>query len=343
MERFLPDKAIDLLDEAGAYFKLYKKSKTINISKKDIEFIINKNLSIKITKHNNSSLKELPQRLKSRIFAQNNAIDTLYKTLLKNKAGLGGISKPIGVFLFVGNSGVGKSELAKELALGLGVELIRFDMSEYSEAHSTSKLIGSPAGYVGYEQGGLLVESIRKNPNCVLLLDEIEKAHNTIYTLFLQVFDNATLSDNYGQKADFRNVIIILTSNIGTNETSKLGFNMTNTNNVALDLFPIELRNRLDSIIYFNALNKNDLKLIIKKNIAQIQAQIPQFKLKVDSRIYEHLLSLDFDESLGAREIDRLLDREIKIPLSEIILFKKINSSKVIHIKLKVDRIVFEY
>ncbi|MDE6886494.1 MAG: AAA family ATPase [Helicobacteraceae bacterium] len=347
-DRFLPDKAIDLLDEAGAYYKIYGKKNingVIEINRANIEFLMTKNTKIPIS-HNDSDvslLKNLSKNLKVRIFGQDSAIDAIYKNLLKNKAGLNNPNKPIGVFLFTGPTGVGKSELAKELALNLGIPLKRFDMSEYSEPHTISRLIGAPAGYVGFEQGGLLVESIRKNSHCVLLLDEIEKAHQSIYNLLLQVFDNATLTDNSGNRADFKNVIIIMTSNVGVGELPALGFNnASNTKDRALkEIFSPELRNRLDSIINFNALDKSHLKRIIQKQIDDLNKNLKDVSILLEPRVYEYLLKLDFDYTLGAREIERIIDREIKIKISEIILFNKLKKDTIIKVSIVKNKLHF--
>lgn len=349
-DRFLPDKAIDLLDEAGAYYKIYGKNKNTNdkkihINSNDIAFLMRKNTKIPVIKNNDDAilLKHLEKRLKAKIFGQDEAINLLYKSLLKNKAGLGNISKPIGVFLFTGPTGVGKSELAKELANNLNISLKRFDMSEYSEEHSISKFIGSPAGYVGFEQGGLLVETIRKDSHCVLLLDEIEKAHQSVYNLLLQIFDNATLTDNSGNKADFKNVIIIMTSNIGEGEVATLGFNNNaNTKDRAIkELFSPELRNRLDSIIHFKPLSKECFKLILQKQISILNMNLKNTKIMLMPNAAEYLLSLDIDSSLGAREIERLVDSEIKIPLSEMILFNKFKKETIIKITMKNGKLSF--
>ncbi len=347
-DRFLPDKAIDLLDEAGSYFKIYGKSKSkkLKITQSNIEFLISKNTKLPLSRQYNEKtlLKSLKKKLQSRIFGQDDAIESLYKHLLKNKAGLGDTNKPIGVFLFTGPTGVGKSELAKELALNLNINFLRFDMSEYSEPHTISRLIGAPAGYVGFEQGGLLVESIRKTPHCVLLLDEIEKAHDSIYNLLLQVFDNATLTDNSGNKADFKNVIIIMTSNITAKNLPMLGFGMdqNSSNDRSIkDLFSPELRNRIDCICNFNNLNDDYLKLIIKKQIQDLNLQIKDANIILDKSVYDYLLSLDFDKSLGAREISRLIDNHIKIPLSEILLFKHVPKQATINIACNNGKISF--
>lgn len=354
-DRFLPDKAIDLLDEAGAYFKIYgktkskkEKSKKIKINRADIEFLVSKNTKLPLSQNldEKALLKSLKKRLQSRIFGQSEAIESLYKSLLKNKAGLGNANKPIGVFLFTGASGVGKSELAKELALNLNINFLRFDMSEYAESHTISRLIGAPAGYVGFEQGGLLVESIRKTPHCVLLLDEIEKAHESIYNLLLQVFDNATLTDNSGNKADFRNVIIIMTSNITAKNLPTLGFGMDKNSShdkSIKDLFSPELKNRIDCICHFNNLDDNCLKLIIKKQIQDLNSQLKNVTLQLNANVYDYLLSLNFDRSLGAREIARLLDIHIKTPLSELLLFGNLKDNAKIQVSCKDNKLDFRH
>ena len=345
-DRFLPDKAIDLLDEAGAYFKIYGRAKNKKINRADIEFLISKNTKLPLSQNldEKTLLKSLKKRLQSRIFGQNEAIESLYTSLLKNKAGLGSANKPIGVFLFTGASGVGKSELAKELALNLNINFLRFDMSEYAESHTISRLIGAPAGYVGFEQGGLLVESIRKTPHCVLLLDEIEKAHESIYNLLLQVFDNATLTDNSGNKADFRNVIIIMTSNITTKNLPALGFGMdkNSSNDRSIkDLFSPELKNRIDCICHFNHLDNACLKLIIKKQINDLNSQLKNAEVCLNASVYDYLLSLDFDKSLGAREIARLIDTHIKTKLSELLLFGNLKNNAKIQISCKNNKLEF--
>lgn len=354
-DRFLPDKAIDLLDEAGAYFKIYgktkskkEKSKKIKINRADIEFLVSKNTKLPLSQNldEKALLKSLKKHLQSRIFGQSEAIESLYKSLLKNKAGLGNANKPIGVFLFTGASGVGKSELAKELALNLNINFLRFDMSEYAESHTISRLIGAPAGYVGFEQGGLLVESIRKTPHCVLLLDEIEKAHESIYNLLLQVFDNATLTDNSGNKADFRNVIIIMTSNITAKNLPTLGFGMDKNSShdkSIKDLFSPELKNRIDCICHFNNLDNNCLKLIIKKQIQDLNSQLKNVTLQLNANVYDYLLSLNFDRSLGAREIARLIDIHIKTPLSELLLFGNLKDNAKIQVSCKDNKLDFRH
>ena len=341
-DRFLPDSAIDLLDEAGAHYKILRKNK---IEQSDIESLMARILKLPLDKSVDDKilLKNLVGKLKARIYGQDLAIESLYKSLLKNKAGLGNPNKPIGVFLFTGPTGVGKSELAKELAKNLNISLKRFDMSEYSEAHSVSKLVGAPAGYVGFEEGGLLVEAIRKDSHCVLLLDEIEKAHSSIYNLLLQIFDSATLTDNSGNKADFKNVIIIMTSNVGQGEMPALGFASDSSakDSALKEIFSPEFRNRLDCVVKFNTLTMSHLRQIVAKQIADLNLQLKDVQIALDSKAVDYLLNLDFDRTLGAREIERIIDREIKIPLSEMIIFERFTKDSRIKISVESNGLKF--
>lgn len=326
-ERFLPDKAIDLLDESGVNLE-YKKHR--NIEKKQIEDTLAKFVNIPrevLRSDEKQLLQRLEKTLQKEVFSQNEAIAKIVSAIKINKAGLGELDKPIGSFLFVGPSGVGKTSLAQNLSQALGIKFYRIDMSEYMEAHSVAKLIGSPNGYVGFEQGGMLVDMIRKNPHCVLLLDEIEKAHSDIYNLLLQVMDDASLRDNLGNKADFRNVILIMTSNAGTKETQKLGFNasMQDKHSSAIkDLFSPEFRGRLDGVIYFNPLNKKDYINIAKKQIVLLNKKLKEkeISLQIDSKALDFIASYALDPMLGAREIANIINTQIKPKLSEMILFE---------------------
>lgn len=334
-DKFLPDKVIDLMDEVGAKVAMDKaklESKTDStpsvITKTDIESIIANNYNIPkshITTNERELIKNLESKLKSRIYAQDKAIESLVQSIKIAKANLKEENHPIGSFLFSGPSGVGKTELSKELAKALGLSFIRFDMSEYSQAHSVATLIGAPAGYVGYENGGILVDKIRKNPHCVLVLDEIEKAHSDIYNILLQVMDNATLSDNMGNMARFNNVILILTSNVGSKEGNTIGFNSDNStrsDNALKDTFSPEFRGRLDSIIAFNPLSKNEFKLIAKKIINDLNENLKSknITLKLEPSALKELVNASFETSLGAREIKKLIDKEIKTRLSNLII-----------------------
>ncbi|TLD88982.1 AAA family ATPase [Helicobacter sp. MIT 03-1614] len=330
-DKFLPDKAIDLLDEVGANMRIYhnKIDSIPTITIKDIESILSKSVHIpksSISKDEGKSLQNLSAKLKERIFAQDKAIDELSNVIKTNKAGLSEGNKPIGSFVFAGPSGVGKTELAKELARILGIGFVKFDMSEYMESHSISRLIGAPAGYVGFEQGGLLVDAVRKTPHCVLLFDEIEKAHHDIYNILLQMLDAASLTDNTGNKADFKNVIVIMTSNAGSQDANTLGFNanLQGKNDVAIkSLFSPELRSRIDRIIAFNPLGLREYKLIAKKYIDDIATSLKarQIHLSIDSKALNYLASQSMDKSLGAREMKKIIDSQIKLALSDEILF----------------------
>lgn len=328
-DKFLPDKAIDLMDEVGANKKISSHKKSRTISKQDIENIISKSVNIpksQVSSDERGLLKNLASKLKAKIFSQDKAIDALTQAIKTNKAGLGALHRPIGNFLFVGPSGVGKTELSKELAKALGLHFEKFDMSEYMESHSVSRLIGAPAGYVGFEQGGLMIDAIKKHPHCVLLLDEIEKAHPDIYNILLQIMDSATLTDNAGNKADFKNVILIMTSNAGSKESNPLGFGSVYENkheNALKNIFNPEFRSRLDSVITFYPLGKNEFEKIAKKYIEELNHQLKEknILLQIDSKALQNIASRSVENALGAREIRKIIDNEIKIKLSDEILF----------------------
>ena len=331
-DRFLPDKAIDLLDESGAYFKINATDSIPVIKPKDIELIISKSVHIpkmQVNRDESKVLKNLEKTLKKRIFSQDKAITEVVRVIKKNKAGLGESNKPIGSFVFAGPSGVGKTELSIELAKALGIAFVKFDMSEYMEPHSISRLIGAPAGYVGFEQGGLLVDSIRKHPYCVLLLDEIEKAHSDIYNVLLQVLDSASLTDNAGNRADFKNVIVIMTSNAGSKEGNTLGFNADNkgrSEGAIKHLFSPEFRSRLDGVVHFSALGVEEYRLIAQKYLEDLNENLASKNIELlpDSKALQYLANQSVDNTLGAREIRRLIDTQIKLPLSDEILFGKL-------------------
>ena len=333
-ERFLPDKAIDLMDEAGAYrvmHPLNKKVQTVN--KKLIEEVLSKICNIPKETVESDEIKKLAnldKQLKSKVFGQDSAIEDVVNAVKLSRAGLNDDNKPIASFLFVGPTGVGKTEIAKSLASDLNIELVRFDMSEYAEKHTVAKLIGSPAGYVGYEEGGLLTAAIRKTPHCVLLLDEIEKAHSDIYNILLQVMDYATLTDNQGKKADFRNVILIMTSNAGARNLGKslIGFGERDINSSEMSeevkkVFTPEFRNRLTKVVIFNRLNEDMAVKIVEKNINILKDTLSkkEIELKTTKRCLEYLKEKGITKEYGAREIARLIDREIKPMLVDEILF----------------------
>lgn len=336
-ERFLPDKAIDLIDEAGAYRVMHPENKKRQmVDKKLIEEVLSKTCQIPKQTIETEEVKKLScleKDLKEQVFGQEEAVEELTSAVKFSKAGLREADKPVASLLFVGPTGVGKTELARTLADVLGIELVRFDMSEYAEKHTVAKLIGSPAGYVGYEEGGLLTEMIRKKPHSVLLLDEIEKAHPDIFNVLLQVMDYATLTDNQGQKADFRNVVLIMTSNAGAREAGKmtLGFGGETLNEGAIEeevkhVFSPEFRNRLDRIIVFHPVNEKMAVQIAGKKIKVLQEQLEPKKveLQITKKAKDYLASKGLSREYGAREIQRVIDTEIKSLLVDEILFGKL-------------------
>lgn len=336
-ERYLPDKAIDLLDEAGAYRKLHpleQKSQTVN--KAVINEVLTKicRVPIETVKTEDlTSLATIDTRLMNNVFGQNEAIAQVVNAVKFSKAGLLDENKPLASLLFVGPTGVGKTEIARCLAKELGVTLLRFDMSEYGEKHAVAKLIGAPAGYVGYDEGGLLTESVRKNPSAVLLLDEIEKAHADIYNILLQVMDYATLTDNQGRKADFRNIIIIMTSNAGANQLGKkgIGFQSEKLTQSAITeavnrTFQPEFRNRLNKIVVFNSMDESMAQLVVQKKLQELAAQLQakQIEFVADAKAEELIKAKGISEEFGAREVDRVIRNEVKPLFVDEILFGKL-------------------
>ncbi len=347
-DKFLPDSAIDILDEVGSIAKIANK-KTISV--KDVESALGKIAQIPPKSASSSDinvLKNLESNLKKRVFGQDKAIEKVTKTIKLNKAGLTTTDKPIGNFLFTGPTGVGKTEIARELSNILAISFIRFDMSEYMEAHSVSKLIGAPAGYVGYEKGGLLVEHIRKHPHCVLLLDEIEKAHPDIMNVLLQVLDNAKLTDNDGNIADFQNVIIIMTSNLGSNEAPVMGFAKNENLNRSFAVnkfFAPEFRNRLDAVIEFTHLDSATVELVVKKFIADLSKILEEknIKLKLSTNAIKQLAILGYDKAMGARPLQRVIDTKIKEPLTDEILFGKLKNGGNVTVDYKEEKFIFNF
>ena len=341
-DRHLPDKAIDVIDEAGAAQKILPKSKQKRvIGKHEIEEIIAKITRIPaqtVSTDDRNALKSLDRDLKTVVFGQDKAIDALAAAIKMARSGLGNPQKPIGSFLFSGPTGVGKTEVARQLAYTMGVELIRFDMSEYMERHAVSRLIGAPPGYVGFDQGGLLTEAITKHPYSVLLLDEIEKAHPDIFNILLQVMDHGTLTDNNGRKADFRNVAIIMTTNAGAAELSKMsmGFTVTKQSGDEMGeikrLFTPEFRNRLDAIISFQALDKDIILRVVDKFLMQLEDQLHEKKVEIafTPALKEHLAKTGFDPLMGARPMARLIQDTIRRALADELLFGRLaNGGKV--------------
>ncbi|MGB2903436.1 MAG: ATP-dependent Clp protease ATP-binding subunit ClpA [Candidatus Dechloromonas phosphoritropha] len=347
-DRHLPDKAIDVIDEAGAAQRILPKSKQKKvINKTDIEEIVAKIARIPsqhVTTDDRGALKNLDRDLKAVVFGQDKAIDALARAIKMARSGLGNPDKPIGSFLFSGPTGVGKTEVAKQLAYALGIELTRFDMSEYMERHAVSRLIGAPPGYVGFDQGGLLTEAITKKPYCVLLLDEIEKAHPDIFNILLQVMDHGTLTDNNGRKADFRNVVIIMTTNAGAADLHKSSMGFTNSRQTGDEmveikrLFTPEFRNRLDATISFASLDHDVIIRVVDKFLIQLEEQLHEKKVEAhfSDAVKEMLAAKGFDPLMGARPMGRLIQDTIRSALADELLFGKLANGG--HVTVDLDK-----
>ncbi|MFM9834782.1 MAG: ATP-dependent Clp protease ATP-binding subunit ClpA [Methylophilaceae bacterium] len=345
-DRHLPDKAIDVIDEAGAAQRILPKSKQKKvIGNKEIEDVVAKVARIppkNISSDDRSILKTLERNLKAVVFGQDKAIEVLSSAVKMARSGLGQDSKPIGSFLFSGPTGVGKTEVAKQLAYIMSVELIRFDMSEYMERHAVSRLIGAPPGYVGFDQGGLLTEAITKQPYCVLLLDEIEKAHPDIFNILLQVMDHGTLTDNNGRKADFRNVTIIMTTNAGAENLSQAAIGFTNSKQSGDEqadikrLFSPEFRNRLDAIVSFSSLSQDIIIRVVDKFLMQLEDQLHEKKVEVtfSDALKAYLGKKGFDPMMGARPMARLIQDTIRKALADELLFGKLANGGTVHVDI---------
>jgi ATP-dependent Clp protease ATP-binding subunit ClpA len=354
-ERFLPDKAIDVIDEAGAKQQLVepsKRKKTINNT--DIETIVAKMARIpekSVSSSEKDSLKHLDRNLKLVVFGQDNAIEELTSVIRLSRAGLGSEEKPVGSFLFAGPTGVGKTEITQQLAKIMGVELLRFDMSEYMEKHAVSRLIGAPPGYVGFEQGGLLTDAVLKHPHAVVLLDEIEKAHEDVYNILLQVMDHGTLTDNNGRKADFRNIILVLTTNAGVQETVRqsIGFKQQDHSLDAMGeinkVFSPEFRNRLDNIVWFNHLENEVIQQVVDKFIVELQVQLDEkgVSLELTRDAKKWLASHGYDKAMGARPMARLIQEKLKKELANELLFGELTNGGVAKVGVKKDKLVISY
>ena len=353
-DRHLPDKAIDVIDEAGAAQQLLpasKRKKTVGVN--DIENIVAKIARIPaktVTSSDKDVIKKLERNLKMVVFGQDEAIGTLSNAIKMSRSGLGSPLKPIGNFLFAGPTGVGKTEVTRQLAIQMGVELVRFDMSEYMERHTVSRLIGAPPGYVGFDQGGLLTDAINKQPHCVLLLDEMEKAHPDVFNLMLQIFDHGTLTDANGRKSDFRNVIIVMTTNDGADRMSRasVGFTTQDHTGDAMEsikrMFNPEFRNRLDAIIQFNSLDKRTISNVVDKFLIELEAQLDEKKVTIDvtEEAREWLAINGYDKIMGARPMSRLIQEKVKRALAEELLFGKLEHGGHVIVSLENNEIKVE-
>lgn len=355
-DRHLPDKAIDVIDEAGAFQRLLPRSKQKKvIGKTDIEAIVSKIARIPpqtVSSDDRSKLASLERDLKTVVYGQDGAIEALSGAIKMARSGLGRPEKPIGAFLFSGPTGVGKTEVARQLAFTLGVELLRFDMSEYMERHTVSRLIGAPPGYVGFDQGGLLTEAINKQPHCVLLLDEIEKAHPDVFNILLQVMDHGTLTDNNGRKADFRNVILVMTTNAGAEALNKpnIGFSNTRASGDEMGdikrLFSPEFRNRLDAIVHFAPLSQEVILRVVDKFLMQLEDQLHDKRVEVSftDALRAHLGKNGFDPLMGARPMQRLIQDTLRRALADELLFGKLVDGGSVCVDVDADgKVILEF
>ncbi|HVY79789.1 MAG TPA: ATP-dependent Clp protease ATP-binding subunit ClpA [Steroidobacteraceae bacterium] len=348
-ERHLPDKAIDVVDEAGARLRLKpiaERETTVEV--RHIEDVVARMARIpakSVSTSDREVLKNLERNLKLSIFGQDKAIEALASAIKMARSGLGDSRKPVGSFLFAGPTGVGKTEVTRQLALVMGVEFLRFDMSEYMERHTVSRLIGAPPGYVGFDQGGLLTEAITKHPHCVLLLDEIEKAHPDVFNLLLQVMDHGTLTDNNGRKADFRHVIIVMTTNAGAQEMARpsIGFTQSDNSSDGMEairrLFSPEFRNRLDAVIQFGALDTATIERVVDKLIVEVESQLEQKGVQValDDAARAWIAQKGYDPKMGARPMARVIQEHIKRPLAEELLFGRLTNGGTVRISVSKD------
>ena len=353
-ERHLPDKAIDVIDESGAYTQLLgadEKPEIIGVSQ--VEEIVAKIARIpsrKVSESDSETMRHLQKDLQRVIYGQDEAIEKLSSSIIMNRSGLGSQQKPVGSFLFTGPTGVGKTEVTRQLARIMGMEMVRFDMSEYMERHTVSRLIGAPPGYVGYDQGGLLTEEINKHPHAVLLLDEIEKAHPDVFNLLLQIMDHGTLTDNNGRKADFRNVVLVMTSNAGAQEMSRasIGFTVQDHSSDGMEAlkkyFTPEFRNRLDAVVQFGALDEESISKVADKFLFEMERQLAEkdVSLTIGQEVREWFAKEGYDPKMGARPMERLIQERIRKPLAEELLFGKLSSGGSVKISRPADELEFE-
>ncbi len=353
-DRFLPDKAIDVMDEVGAAFRLAKSTrKNPLITVRDVENVVSRMTRAPARRARGADVEQLrglERSLKAVIYGQDHAINALVTAVKRSRAGLKQGDKPTGSFLFAGPTGVGKTEVARQLATVLGIHFERFDMSEYMEKHAVARLIGAPPGYVGFDQGGLLTEAVRKHPYCVLLLDEVEKAHPDIFSILLQIMDHSTLTDNSGRKADFRNVILAMTTNVGAREMSERGIGFMaeskgGEKKAIKDMFSPEFRNRLDATITFNSLDKKVMNLVVDKMVNELQAQLVEKKVRIEltQEARNWLAIKGFDPAYGARPLRRLIMQEIGDKLADEILFGSLTKGGIARIGVKGKNLLFNY
>jgi len=349
-DRFLPDKAMDIIDEVGAHFMLQDKS-NVTVERSDIEQSVARMLKLPstvVSSDDVSKLKDMAKVIKSKIIGQDEAIESVVHAIKRSYAGLNKENAPIGSFLFVGPTGVGKTALSTELANSMNIHFERLDMSEYMEKHSVSRLVGAPPGYVGYEQGGLLTEMTKKNPHMVLLLDEVEKAHPDIMNILLQVMDGAKLTDNNGMVSDFKNVVLIMTSNLGTKEPNVMGFNKdtsAKTDNALRDFFSPEFRNRLSGVIEFKHLSLDVIEKIVEREIVKLNEQMKSknITIKLGKKARAYVAKKGYSDVYGAREISRVIDNEIKEALTDEILFGKLKNGGSVKVTYKQEKLDFVF
>ncbi|MCB9633676.1 MAG: ATP-dependent Clp protease ATP-binding subunit ClpA [Sandaracinus sp.] len=363
VDRFLPDKAIDVIDECGAADRMKdEKLRTRRVTAEDVEKVVSKIARVpveSVSAQERDQLKDLEPKLKAQIFGQDDAIEAITDAITLQRAGLRADRKPVGSFLFAGPTGVGKTELARQLADKMGVELHRFDMSEYGERHSVSRLIGAPPGYVGFDQGGLLTDAIRKHPHSVVVLDEIEKAHPELFNILLQVMDNAKLTDNNGREADFRNVVLILTTNAGAQEAQEKVVGFGSGSDAALKeiqkgkskaaierMFTPEFRNRLDAVVYFTGLTREVIRKVVDKEVGLLQEVLGAKDVTIDlsNEAREWLADHGYDPRMGARPMARLVEKEIKRPVAKAMVFGELrDAGGVVHVEVKDDALVLRF